>query len=44
MRRDSDKNKNGVGLGLAIAKQAADRNGWRLTASCDPQAKFTLKF
>ena len=40
----TDKNKNGVGLGLAIAKQAADRNGWKLTASCDPQAKFTLKF
>ena len=41
----TDKNKAGVGLGLAIAKQAADRNRWHLTAQSGGKfTEFTLKF
>lgn len=41
----TDKNKAGVGLGLAIAKQVADKNHWRLSASStDKYTTFTLKF
>lgn len=29
----TDKTRAGVGLGLSIAKQLADRNGWKLSAS-----------
>lgn len=41
----TDKSKNGVGLGLAIAKQVADSNHWRLSATSDQKTTtFTLDF
>ena len=41
----TDKTKNGVGLGLAIAKQLADKNHYKLTAASDKTSTtFTLEF
>ncbi len=41
----ADKSAEGVGLGLSIAKAAADRNSWKLTASAEKgMTNFTLVF
>lgn len=43
----TDKSKSGVGLGLAIAKQLADNNNWKLIASSDEKQKttsFTIEY
>lgn len=40
-----DKTADGSGLGLAMAKAAADRNAWKITAASDKKGtKFTLSF
>ena len=40
----TDKTKNGVGLGLAIAKQIADKNDWKLKADSNSKTtSFTLE-
>lgn len=41
----TDKSNEGVGLGLSIAQMIAERNGWKLQASCSGKmTKFTLSF
>ncbi len=40
----TDKSSEGVGLGLAIAKTAAERNKWKLTAESGRRTSFRLIF
>lgn len=40
----ADKSSEGVGLGLAIAKSAADRNHWKLSAESKRITTFRLDF